>query len=98
MVALPDERLLRKAENAQALGPLAQDERFLRLKEVVTKKRDKTVEAVARAILAGVPFDQRRIDYERGYWDGAMHVLNRPENAVNEFEKALKRLEEGTDV
>lgn len=63
---------------------------------MVFKKRDRVVSALARGILSGVPVDQRKLDYERGFWDGAASVLNRPDNAQAEFDKALKRLEEGT--
>ena len=47
--------------------------------------------------MAGGEVDEKKLAYERGFWQGAMHVLNRPENAEELFTKALKRLEEGSN-
>jgi exonuclease VII small subunit len=51
---------------------------------------------LSTSILRGQAIDQRKLDYERGFWDGAKHVVTRPENAEAELESSLKRLEEGT--
>lgn len=80
---------------SEGLKALKTNDAFQYLKAVVEKKRDRVVETLARGILAGAEIDPVKIAYERGYWDGASHVLNRPENAEQAFLKALERLEEG---
>jgi hypothetical protein len=49
--------------------------------------RDKKALVIGRSLMGGDEIDQRRVDYERGYWMGVMDVLNAPESA----EKALLR-------
>ena len=68
------------------------------MKLVIEKKRDKMVGLLSKSILGGKAVDQRVLDYERGFWDGAMSVVNRPDNAEVELNAALKRLEEGMNV
>lgn len=82
-----------KARNAAELVKLKDNPSFQYLKLVVEKKRDKVVGLLAKSILRGEVRDQREIDYERGFWDGATSVINRPENAEAEFNAALKRLD-----
>lgn len=67
------------------------------MKIVIEKKRDKVVGLLSTTILAGQALDQRKLDYERGFWDGATSVVNRPDNAEAEFNAALKRLEREND-
>lgn len=59
------------------------------------KHRDDLVGVLAKAILSEKPLDQRKVDYLRGLSDGAMSVVNRPENAEGKLKDAVKRLEEG---
>lgn len=66
------------------------------MKLVVEKKRDKLVELLADAILSEKALDQRKVDYLRGFSDGSMSVVQRPENAERDFNDALKRLAEGS--
>jgi hypothetical protein len=95
MDAKENARLQEKAANAQEIAKLKDSGSFQYLKLVVEKKRDLVAGTLVRALLAGTEINQRRLDYERGYWDGAMHIVNRPENAEAELVKALKRLEAG---
>lgn len=67
------------------------------MKLVIEKKEEKVVGLLSRNILAGKAVDQRVIDRQAGFWAGAMHVLNHPENAEAEMDAALKRLAEGTN-
>jgi glycine cleavage system regulatory protein len=91
-----EDALRAKGEMSERLKSLNQDEAFQYLKTVIEKKRDSIVEALARAILAGGEVDPVKLARTQGFYEGAMHVLNRPENAEAAFHKALKRLEEDT--
>lgn len=93
-----EEKVHAKANQAEALRSLQTDPAFQQLKAVIEKKRDAVVEALARSILAGNEVDQVKLARTQGFWEGAMHVLNRPENAEREFDLALKRLEEGKEA
>lgn len=61
---------------------------------MVTKKRDRMAEGLAKQILATGQVDANRVLYEKAFWDGAMSVLTRPENVEAEFNRLLKRLAE----
>lgn len=93
MVGLtPQEKIQAKAEMAQRLKALQTNDAFQYLKSVVEKKRDLVFSVMAKSLLAGVQLDEVKLAYERGFWQGATHVLNRPDNAEKALDEALKRL------
>ena len=91
---MSEETVRAKGEMSERLKSLQTNETFLYLKSVVEKKRDAVIETLSRAILAGGEIDPVKLARAQGFWEGAMHVLNRPENAEEAFLKVLKRLEE----
>lgn len=87
-----EEAVYRKGEVAAALARLARHPDWALLTELFTKKKDREIEMMSRLLLAGGTIDQRRLDYERGFWDGVEAILKRPENAEKRFQAALSRL------
>lgn len=95
----PDERD-RLEDKARAQGNLAQGLRHLResedwqvLRQSMLQAKRKVMEAWTNALLRGEAVNQRQIDYDRGYWDGIMQVLEAPDRALEQFEKTFERLE-----
>lgn len=86
-----------KAKSASELAKLLDNPSFQYLALIVGKKRDKLLGVLTAAILSGQLIDQRKIDYMRGWSDGAMSVVERPENAEAEFASVLKRLDKETN-
>jgi hypothetical protein len=58
--------------------------------------KSKKALVIGRSVMAGDEIDQRKVDYERGYWDGVNAVLATPGSA----EQALLRehRDKGVDV
>lgn len=44
--------------------------------------------------MGGAEVDQRQIDYDRGYWDGVLAMLQEPEKAQQRLETRIRQLEE----
>lgn len=99
MLPSTDERD-RLEDKARAYGNLAQGLRRLResedwqvLRQSMLQAKRKVMESWTNALLRGTPVDQRQVDYDRGYWDGVIQVLEAPDRALEQLNKTLERLE-----
>lgn len=55
--------------------------------------RRKVMETHTRALLKGEVLDQRQLDYDRGYWDGVIQLLEAPHRAEEAFQQTLERID-----
>lgn len=55
--------------------------------------RQKVMETHTRALLKGAVLDQRQLDYDRGYWDGIIQLLEAPHRAEEAFQQTIERIE-----
>ena len=49
------------------------------LRKIEKQRMDLKFEGHAKALMAGMEFDQRQVDYDRGYFAGMKHLLDTPE-------------------
>jgi len=90
--ALANRELL--AERAAKLGELKRHPSWAVLKEILEAKKERRFAHFARELMAGrEPVDQRKLDFERGFWAGITYILANPEHAEREFEKAVEKAE-----
>lgn len=61
------------------------------LLKIIREKQKKALSTVARRLMAGELVDQREIDFQRGYFRGALDVAERPEKAVADLERAARQ-------
>ena len=85
--------LTEKADLAREFKKLTEHPSWPTLRAVFAKERERMERATARKVLAGTetadPIDQRVIDYRRGWMRGVQAVLDAPDLAILNFEKAL---------
>jgi hypothetical protein len=43
--------------------------------------RDRKALVIGRSLMGGDEIDQRKVDYDRGFWNGVKAVLDAPESA-----------------
>ena len=85
-------------DKAQDLSKLKDHPSWEVLRSEFEAKRLKYMDRLAARLMRGGlnanPLDQREIDYQRGFFDGAQWILDNPEFAESSLENALKRMEE----
>lgn len=86
---MDEERVERLAALAQQLDGLASHTAWPILRDEVEGRMRKDMLRFASPTAP----DVREFDWKRGFWAGALYVLNIPENAQDTFEQALKRAE-----
>lgn len=87
---MDEERTERLAVLAAQLDALKSHPSWLVLRSEIEKRMRKDMLRFASP--AGP--DLREFDWKRGFWAGALYVLNVPENAAETFEQAVKRATE----
>ena len=95
------EKLKAVGYRAQELGKLKEHPSWAVLRQVVEAKYERWRNNKMKRLLAGAEFDQRDFDYQRGFWAGALYVLDNPEKAEDSLKAALRKatsMEEGDTV
>lgn len=75
---------------AQALDGLTEHGGWRILFNRVRAQRDGFLLSIARRLMSGELVDQREIDFNRGYYEGALNTLARPDKALENLEKAAR--------
>lgn len=85
-------RAHRAADVAQKLRELSATDGWDLLRETFARQREQYYERLARDLMAGKEIDQRKLDYNRGFFESVEQLLEAPHNAEAILEKAVKRL------
>ncbi len=88
-----EQRGLREQQLAEALRPIRESETWSFLIRSLQGAREHVMRGHLQALMRGREINQRQLDYDRGYWDGVVAVLNAPEQALTQFEKTLEKLQ-----
>lgn len=86
------ERLDRLRQEVEAFGSLRDQVGWQRLLKRTIAQKDDWFAKLARKLASGAPLDasfQRQVDYDRGWFDGALYVLRHPELSEEALESAL---------
>lgn len=86
------DRLDRLRQEVEAFGSLREHVGWQRLLKRTIAQKEEWFEKLARKIASGQPLDekfQRQVDYDRGWYDGAIYVLRHPELSEEALESAL---------
>jgi hypothetical protein len=83
----------KQGDLARGLRQLRESESWTVLRASMLAARQKVMEAHTKALLKGEPVNQRQLDYDRGYWDGIIQMLEAPWRAQEAVEKTLERIE-----
>ena len=86
--ARQDPEIRAKIQDVRMFDGLREHQGFQHLRKKVAEQQDGFADRIARKILTGGEVDQREIDYMRGYIEGAMFVVMRPEVAERNLELA----------
>ena len=87
-----------KAEEiALKLRELKQTDGWKTLIEVFTAARESYYANVTRQLMQGREINQRKLDHNRGVFDGVKQLLEQPDKAETVLAKAIERLTETDD-
>lgn len=81
------------AEIHAPLKALAETDGWRILKQVFDRQRERYYDQLSRSLMAGAEIDQRKLDFNRGFFESVEDLLEAPENAEKTLKKALERLE-----
>lgn len=90
-------RAFKAAQITDKLGELAKTEGWQVLREVFEAAEETYYRTVTRQLMKGREVDQRKLDYNRGTFDGVKQLLEQPARAESVLAKALERLGETDD-
>lgn len=82
------------AEIASDLKALQDTDGWKTLLEIFTAAEHNYYATVTRQLMAGREINQRKLDHNRGIFDGVKQLLAQPEKAEAILAKAISRLEE----
>lgn len=100
----PKELSPEEGEFLEAMARLQKNPLFQKLVEAVEQKREEFVVNLARDLtLKGGPHvdpvNQRYIDYQRGFWNGAIYAVTRfPKQKAKDWDKYLAETKESDDA
>lgn len=63
------------------------------LAETFERQRQSYYDRLARDLMKGAEIDQRKLDYNRGFFESVEQLLEAPQNAEKILERAVKRLQ-----
>lgn len=90
-------RAYKASEIVAKLRELKVAEGWSTLIEVFTAAKEQYYAAVTQQLMRGREINQRKLDYNRGFFDGVTKLLEQPETAESVLEKALARLAEAAN-
>jgi hypothetical protein len=87
-------KLAEIGERTVQLSNLKKQPEWKTLREIMEGKRERYFAQLARELVHGRgEIDQRKLDFQRGFWAGVFYLLANPEAAEREFEKAAEKAE-----
>lgn len=72
------------------VGHLRDDQGFRFLKQRILEQRDRFLVGIAKGLLAGQKVDPEELARMRGFYEGALYVIERPEKAADQLEKLAR--------
>jgi len=63
---------------------------FQRLRDKILEYQDGAMSVIARRLMSGEVVDQREIDFMRGFAEGALVIVEMPEEAEKSLERAAQ--------
>ena len=90
-------RLFKAEEIAENLAALKDTDGWKTLVEVFEAYRQSYYSTLTRSLMRGNEVNQRKLDYNRGLFDGVDKLLSQPDTAQSVLEKATKSLAEAAD-
>ena len=92
-------KLRELGDTARELGKLVEHPSWPVLRAEIEARKRAYLDKIAREIVAGgpdaEPVNQREADYIRGFFKGVQAVLDTPDAAVRQLEKALRKEQDG---
>lgn len=85
-----DPKIQRVVADAHLFDDLRRDPGWKRLYERVVADKRRIMEGVATRLLAGEKVTQEEIEFYRGFYQGAVFVLQHPEHAERNLERAAR--------
>jgi hypothetical protein len=73
------------------VGHLRDDQGFQFLKRRILEQRDRFLLGIAKGLLAGRKADPEEIARMRGFYEGALYVIERPEKAAESLEQLARK-------
>jgi len=89
--AKKDPKVRQTIRDAHLFDSLKSHEGWKRLAEHVRADRERFLMRLAKRLMSGQVVDQREIDYQRGFYQGAEWVIGHPEEAEASLERAARR-------
>lgn len=89
--AKQDPKVQRLISEVRNIGELTDHPGWQILRRKVEEEKDQFLLRVAKRLMAGYDVSTLEIDYKRGYYQGALDTLLRPEKAWENLEKAARR-------
>lgn len=86
-------RAFKAAQINDALAELAKTDGWKTLIEIFGAAREQYYATLSRSLMRGKEIEQRKLDYNRGKFDGVQELLQQPARARDHLERALRRLE-----
>lgn len=85
-----DPRVKKIVEDVRLFDGLREHAGWRRLRDSIRADRDRFLLGIARQLMSGQEVDQRKIDFYRGYFQGALDTVERPEKAEENLERAAR--------
>jgi hypothetical protein len=87
-------RAFKASEFAEKLRELRKTEGWVVLEQIFEAAEKAYYDTVARHLMQGREINQRKLDFNRGTFEGVKQLLKQPERAETALVKALERLAE----
>jgi len=91
-------RAFKAQQIAERLGELAKSEGWATLVEIFDAAEKSYYQTVTRQLMQGREINQRKLDHNRGVFDGVRQLLEQPAKAESVLAKAIERLSESADT
>lgn len=83
-----DPKVRRVVEDVRLFDGLRDHAGWQRLAQIVRAERDRFLNGLTSALWRGEVVDQRKLDYTRGFYEGARWLIETPEQAEASLEQA----------
>ena len=94
MSELRGDRIRKLGDQARELTKLKEQPGWATLREILEERRQAVSRSLGHGLVTGgidaAPVDQRKIDYQRGFFAGAQWILDNPEHAEKILAAALE--------
>lgn len=92
-----EQRAFRAAEIVEKLRDLTSTPGWKVLEEIFEAQKAKYYADLSRSLMRGADIEQRKLDFNRGLFEGMEQLLKSPEDAEKVFERAMSRLKKARE-